>query len=594
MSYRAPISDILFTLQHVSGLEAGIAQGIYPDLADGFAETILGEAARFGEEVLAPLNSTGDKQGAVLNDGAVTTAEGWKAAYRQWVDAGWNGLTGPSAYGGQELPHLLHAAALEIWTGANMALTLCPLLNAGAVEALATHGSAALKEMYLHKMVSGEWTGTMNLTEPQAGSDLSQVRSKAEAAGDGSYRIKGQKIYISYGEHDLTGNIVHLVLARLPDAPPGTRGISLFLVPKYLVNSDGSLGARNDLRCSGIEHKLGIKASPTCTMVFGDNGGAAGWLVGQENRGLNCMFTMMNNARLATALQGVGQAEAATQKAAAFAQERRQGRTGLAASGSSPIADHPDIQRTLMTMRAMTQAARAICYLTAEATDRAHRGSDTVLQANSAERSALLTPLAKAFASDIGVEVASLGIQVHGGMGYVEETGAAQYLRDARIVPIYEGTNGIQAIDLVQRKLPLSGGDTVRREIAGMREVLSQVMASNAPVFGRMGLRLSEAVNAFAAATDHLLSKLGGDPAEALAGATPYLRLFGLARGGVCLASLALAAHALAGQGDPAHLRHIALARFFAENIAVGAPGLELAVTQGSDFATTPPHALAS
>ena len=594
MSYRAPLADILFTLQHVTGLDTGIAQGIYPDLADGFTETILGEAAKFGEEVLAPLNTIGDRQGCVLREGAVTTPEGWKAAYGQWVEAGWNGLTGPSTYGGQELPHLLHAAALEIWTGANMALTLCPLLNAGAMEALATHGSEKLKETYLHKMVSGEWTGTMNLTEPQAGSDLSQVRSRAEPAGDGSYRIKGQKIFISYGEHDLTSNIIHFVLARLPDAPQGTRGISLFLVPKMLVNSDGSLGVANDLRCAGIEHKLGIKASPTCTMAFGDKGGAVGWLVGQENRGLNCMFTMMNNARLATALQGVGQAEASTQKAVRFALERRQGKAAGEAGNSSPIALHPDIQRTLMTMRAMTQAARAICYLTAEATDRAHRCEDADARSQAAERSAMLTPVAKAFASDIGVEVASLGIQVHGGMGFVEETGAAQFLRDARIVPIYEGTNGIQAIDLVQRKLPLSGGQTVGREIAGMRVILAQVRASNTPIFGQMGLRLVEAVDCFEMATRYMLAKLGSDPAEALAGATPYLRLFGLARGGVCLAAQALAAHKLAGQGDASHARHITLARFFAENIAVAASGLELSVTHGSGFAAEAQQALAS
>ena len=579
MSYRAPVADILFALEHVTHLEGGIASGVYPDLADGFAHTILNEAARFGEDVLAPLNSIGDRDGAHLDDGVVTTAQGWKNAYAQWVEAGWNGLTGPASHGGQELPHLLHAACFEIWAGANMALALCPLLNAGAVEAVATHAPDALKSIYLAKMVSGEWTGTMNLTEPQAGSDLSQVRSKAEPAGDGSYKIKGQKIYISYGEHDMAANIIHLVLARLPDAPAGTRGISLFLVPKFLVNADGSPGARNDVRCTGIEHKLGIKASPTCTMVFGDGQGAVGWLVGQENRGLNCMFTMMNNARLGTALQGVGLAEAATQKASAFARERRQGRAPQAQAGSSPIAEHPDVQRSLMQMRALTQAARAICYLTAQATDLSHRASDAAVRAQAGERSALLTPVAKAFASDIGVEVASLGIQVHGGMGYVEETGAAQYLRDARIVPIYEGTNGIQAMDLVQRKIGLSGGTLVAQEIADMRAIVGQVQASNAPVFGRTGIRLAQAVDALERATAFLH---GAGPVELLAGATPYLRLFALARGGTSLAAMALAAHR---SPDTGHAAHITIARFFAENLAVAAPGLELTVTEGAGFA---------
>ena len=576
MVYRAPVSEILFTLEHVTRLEAGIAEGIYPDLADGFAETILTEAARYGEDVIAPLNMTGDQQGARLQDGEVTTALGWKAAYSQWVEGGWNGLTGPASHGGQDLPHLLHAACIDVWTAANMAFCLCPVLNAGAAEAVATHAPEALKAIYLAKMVSGEWTGTMNLTEPQAGSDLSQVRSKAEPAGDGSYRIKGQKIYISYGEHDLADNIIHLVLARLPGAPEGTRGISLFLVPKFLVNADGSPGKRNDLRCAGIEHKMGIKASPTCTMAFGDHEGAMGWLVGQANRGLNCMFTMMNNARLATALQGVGQAERATQMAVAFAAERRQGKSADSNGASSPIAGHPDVQRMLMQMRALTMAARAICYLTAEATDRSHRAGDAPSKAAAAERSALLTPLAKAFASDIGVEVASLGIQVHGGMGFIEETGAAQLLRDARIVPIYEGTNGIQAMDLVQRKIGLSGGATLAREIADMRGIVALVRASNAKEFGRMGQRLGEAVEAFERAT---LFLHGAAPLDQLAGATPYLRLFAMARGGTCLAQMALAGHR-SGAG-----KYVDIARFFAENIAVGAAGLELSITEGAGFA---------
>ena len=588
MAYRAPVSDIAFALSHAAGMDQGMASGIYPELADGFAQTILSEAARFGDDILGPLNRIGDTHGTTLKDGIVTTAPGWSQAYRQWIDGGWNGLSCPASHGGQDMPRLINAACLEMWSGANMAFTLCPLLSAGAVDAIAAHGSEALKATYLEKLVTGEWTGTMNLTEPQAGSDLAALRCLAKPQADGSYRITGQKIYITYGEHDLTNNIVHLVLARLPDAPPGTRGISLFVVPKFLVNADGSLGARNDVHCSGIEHKLGINASPTCTMVFGDQGGAIGWLVGEENRGLNCMFTMMNNARLGTALQGVGLADAATQHAAHYANERRQGRAA-GATAMSPIAEHPDIKRNLMTMRAYTQAARAICYATADAIDRSHRADSLEARKNAGERAALLTPVAKAFSSDIGNEVASIGVQVHGGMGYIEETGAAQYMRDVRIVAIYEGTNGIQAIDLVQRKISLSGGQAVAREIADMRATLEFVRATNAPPFGKMALRLTEAVDAFERATLFLRT---ASPVDGLAGATPYLRLFGLARGGVSLAAQALAAHRLAngGDSDPAHAGRIAVARFFAENLATAAAGLAISIAEGGAFAGEPSH----
>jgi acyl-CoA dehydrogenase len=396
----------------------------------------------------------------------------------------------------------------------------------GGVEALAQHGSDELKDRYLAKVVSGEWTATMNLTEPQAGSDLNAIRSRAERASDGTYRITGSKIFITYGEHDLVDNIVHLVLARLPDAPPGTRGISLFLVPKLLPD-----GTRNDVRCHSIEHKLGIHASPTCTMVYGDAGGATGFLIGEENRGLACMFTMMNNARLAVALQGVAIAERAYQGALSYAKERRQGRApGAASDGMSPIIEHPDVKRMLMTMKALTGAARCICYLTAEAIDRAHRSRDEAARGIAQERASLLTPVAKAFSTDIGCEVASLGVQVHGGMGFVEETGAAQHLRDARINPIYEGTNGIQAIDLVVRKLPLSQGDAVRRQIAAMRATLQRLVKDATPAFGSTGARLREAIESLDRATSFMLKAASGNqPEAALAGATPYLRLFALA-----------------------------------------------------------------
>jgi alkylation response protein AidB-like acyl-CoA dehydrogenase len=601
MTFRVPVADMLFTMDHAAGLAAGLDSGLYAELADGVAAATLEEAAKLAEGVLAPLNRAGDLQGARLADGVVTTTPGWCEAYRQWSEGGWNGVTASEHHGGMGLPVLLGVACTEIWTSANMAFALCPLLNFGAVEAVEAHASDELKALYLEKMVSGQWTGTMNLTEPQAGSDLSALRTRAEPVGDGSYRIFGQKIFITYGEHDLTDNIIHLVLARLPDAPPGTRGISLFLVPKFLLDVQGKPGKRNDVHCSGIEHKLGVHGSPTCTMVFGDEGGAIGWLVGQENRGLNCMFTMMNNARLSVGIQGVAIAERATQHALAYARERRQGKaqtskTGANGSGMSPIIAHPDVLRMMMTMKAQTAAARAICYMTAASIDRSRRESDAALRKQAGERAGLLTPVAKAYSTDIGNEVTSIGVQVHGGMGFVEETGAAQFMRDIRIGGIYEGTNGIQAIDLVQRKVPLSGGDAVRREIADMRETLAKLREANTPDFGHMHSALSAAVDAFARATDYILEAVSSAPADALAGAAPYLRLFGYARGGTGLAEIALAAHRarVSGESDPAHAGRIALARFFAENIATGAGGLERTVTEGAGSVHAAELALAS
>ncbi|MFE1600883.1 acyl-CoA dehydrogenase [Methylobacterium sp. ID0610] len=597
MSFRAPVAEMAFTIRQVAGLDRAIAEGLHGDLTADLAEAILEEAGRFASDVVAPLNRVGDKQGAVLKDGAVTMPPGFREAYRAWSEAGWNALPGPEAYGGQGLPLLLNAACVEMWNAASMSFGLGPLLTAGGVEALARHGAEELRERYLAKLVSGEWTATMNLTEPQAGSDLSALRAKAEPAGDGSYRIRGEKIYITWGEHDLTDNIVHLVLARLPDAPAGTRGISLFLVPKVLPD-----GSRNDLRCAGLEHKLGIHGSPTCTMVYGENDGATGWLVGEPNRGLACMFTMMNNARLCVGLQGVGIAERAYQQALSYARERRQGRAGTVAgtgssAGMSPIIEHPDVQRMLLTMKAMTAASRGICYLTAEALDRAHRAPDEAARRDALDRASLLTPVAKAFSTDIGIEVASIGIQVHGGMGFVEETGAAQHLRDARIAAIYEGTNGIQAIDLVTRKLPLQDGAVVRAQIATMRGIAERVLREGGPAFGLTAPRLREAIASLDAATSFLLRALRSNrPEEALAGATPYLRLFGLAQGGATLAQAALAAHAAAagGDSDPAHPARVALARFFAENLATTARGLEETVTTGAGYLQDAPLALAS
>ncbi len=581
MTYRAPVADIAFTLKHAAGLNRAIEEGLYGDLTEDLVDAVLEEAGKFATDVIAPLNAVGDKHGTPLKGGAITMPPGWRQAYRDWAAAGWNGLAAPAEWGGQGLPHALNAACIEMWNSASMAFGIGPVLTMGSVEALANHGTDALKRAFLPNLVSGEWMGTMQLTEPQAGSDVGALRTKAERTGDGAYRIFGSKIFITYGEHDLTDNIVHFVLARLPDAPPGTRGISLFVVPKYLVHDDGTLGARNDVRCHSIEHKLGIHASPTCTMVYGDLGGATGYLLGEENQGLQCMFTMMNNARLAVGLQGVGIAERATQQALRYARERRQGRASDAA-GASPIIAHPDVRRMLMTMRALTRAARAICYATAAATDRYHRADREAARRGAHERASLLTPVAKAFSTDIGIEVASLGVQVHGGMGYVEETGAAQHFRDARIAAIYEGTNGIQAIDLVTRKLPLSGGATFKTFLDDLRQTVSAVGAMNDPAFEWMEIRLREAVDSLDRATTWLLGEIDRAPDAALAGATPYLKLFGYAAGGAYLAEEALVAAREFGMGgDPAG--RIAIARFFAQNLAVETSGLERAVVDGAE-----------
>ncbi|MCA1297876.1 acyl-CoA dehydrogenase [Stappia indica] len=559
--YRAPVSEIAFTLKEVAGLADVQAHADHTEVSDDLVLAILEEAGRFAAEEIAPLNTVGDRQGTRLENGAVTTAPGWKEAYRAWAEGGWNSLTGPEDFGGQALPMMLQAAALEMWNSGSMAFAIGPTLTAGAVEALEKHASADLQETYLPKLVSGEWMGTMNLTEPQAGSDLNALRARAERAEDGTYRIFGQKIFITYGEHDLTDNIIHLVLARLPDAPAGTRGISLFLVPKFFVNPDGSLGERNDVRCAGVEHKLGIHGSPTCTMAFGDGDGAVGWLIGEENRGLACMFTMMNNARLAVGIQGLGVAERATQQALAYALDRRQGRApGADVAGMSAIADHPDIKRSLLSMQAWTQVARAICYANAHAIDMARLAGESERR-HWSERAAMLTPIAKALSTDIGVEVASIGVQIHGGMGYVEETGAAQHFRDARIAPIYEGTNGIQSIDLVLRKLPLSGGEHLQGLLDELAAVAAAARDDGREGFEPMGVALQRALADLRGAADWMLTaQAEGRQAEALAGATPFLRLMGLTLGAALLAKGALASDA----GDKAGAPRIALARYFA------------------------------
>jgi len=591
VTYQAPLADMGFALKYGAGLAAALEEGFFGELTADDVEAVLGEAGRIAEEVLAPLNRVGDRYGVTFKDGVVTTAPGWKEAYDTWRRGGWNGLVAEGEWGGQALPHVLNAACVEMWNAAAMAFGVGPLVSMSAIDALTAHGSDALKRAYLGKLVSGEWIATMQLTEPQAGSDVGALRTRADRAADGTYRITGQKIFITYGEHDLTDNIIHFVLARLPDAPPGTRGISLFVVPKFLLNADGTPGVRNDVRAHSVEHKLGIHGSPTCTMIFGDHGGATGFIVGEENAGMACMFTMMNRARLGVGLQGVGIAERATQQALAYARERRQGRSaGMPATESAPIIAHADIKRVLISMRALTQAARSICYATAMALDRAERGADKAARQAANARASLLTPVAKAFASDIGVEVASLGVQVHGGMGFIEETGAAQFLRDARIAPIYEGTNGIQAIDLVTRKLPLGGGAVVETYIGELRRVVEAVNATNDPAFGWTGVRLEDAVESLARTTAWLLAQLEKNAQEALAGATPYLRLFAVAAGGCLLAQQALAALRLSGDAAP----RIALARFFAENFAVQAGALERTVVEGAGGVLGADAALAS
>ena len=583
--YKAPIEEILFTLKHVAGLGDALAAGKLGDLTEDLVDAILTEAGRFATEEIAPLGEIGDTQGARLTDGHnVKSPDGWADLYRAWAEGGWNSLTGPEDFGGQGLPHMLLVATFEMWNSGAMAFAIGPTLTIGAVEALHAHASDEIRGKYLAKMISGEWMGSMNLTEPGAGSDLGVMKTRAERRPDGTYRIFGQKIFITYGEHDFTDNIIHLVLARLPDAPAGSRGISLFVVPKFLVGDDGSLGARNDLHVHSLEHKLGIHGSPTCQMIygdgkFGDEPGAIGWLVGEENKGLACMFTMMNNARLMVGMQGVAISEAATQKAISYARERLQGRApGWQGEGMSPIIEHPDVIRMLTTMKAVTQGARAIAYVCAHAVDMAE-ASDGDEKRFWQDRANLLTPLAKSIPTDAGVETASLGVQVHGGMGFIEETGAARLYRDARIAPIYEGTNGIQAIDLIGRKLPQAGGDHVRGFIGELSAIADAVRASNRDGFGQTADKLSDSIADLQETTDWMLRAVGeGRMVEALSGATPYQRLFGLVLTGSYLAK-----GGLARSGDGHDATRIALARFAAENLISETAALKDRIINGAD-----------
>ena len=585
--YVPPLRDIRFVLEQLVDLD-----GLSKLEAFGHAdpETVFGvieESGRFMADVVGPLNRVGDTAGSTLDgDGQVTTPPGFREAYRQYVEAGWGAVPFPPEFGGGGFPWLVTVVMQEMMTSASMGFSLCPLLTQGAIEMLAQHGSPGQQATFLGKMVSGEWTGTMNLTEPQAGSDLGLVRAKAVPADDGTWRITGQKIFITFGEHDLAGNIIHLVLARVPGAPPGTKGISCFIVPKYLVHADGSLGARNDVRCVSIEHKLGIHASPTCVMSYGDAGGAIGYLIGEANQGMRYMFTMMNTARLSVGVQGLSSAERAYQDALRYAQERRQGRAAGAPAGeSSPIVEHPDVRRMLLTMKAYIEAMRALLYTNAVSIDLARHHHDRAEREARRELAELLTPVSKAWCTDLGVELTSLGMQVYGGMGYVEETGVAQYLRDSRIAPIYEGTNGIQAIDLVARKVPMRGGGVVTDLLAQM-EALDPELAAAGPELAGARSALAAGVSALREATDWIASRGLAEPSDALAGATPYLRLSGLVIGGWLLARSALAASRLlrnASGLDAVFLQDkIATARFYTEQLLPQAAGLLPAVTAGA------------
>jgi alkylation response protein AidB-like acyl-CoA dehydrogenase len=581
VTYTAPIADMRFTLRSLVGLEELArlpgCENAAPDLVDA----VLEEAGKLASEVIAPLNAVGDRQRAVLENGIVRTPEGFKDAYRRYVEGGWNALPFDPEHGGQGLPWAIAIAVAEMWNSANMGWALCPLLNVGAVELLEAHGSPAQKATFLPKMISGEWTGTMNLTEPQAGSDVGALRTRAVREGD-HYRITGQKIFITYGDHDWTQQIVHMVLARTPDAPAGSRGISLFIVPKFLVKEDGSLGARNDVRTVSLEHKLGIHASPTCVLAYGDNGGAIGYLVGAENRGLECMFTMMNNARLNVGLQGVAIAERAYQQARDYARARVQGNPIGAKASALPIAYHPDVKRMLLGMRARTEAARALAYYAAGAIDRARRHPDRAESARQQALADLLIPIVKAWCTDTAVDVASEGVQVHGGMGFIEETGAAQHYRDARILPIYEGTNGIQANDLVGRKLGRDGGEAARTLLAALRREAAPLGVPE----------LGPALDAVETATEHLVAAIASDAPAAAAGSVAYLRLFGTTLGAALLGRAALAAKA-----DPVlDPRFVAAkqltARFFAEQYLPPAAALLAAVRAGGTALQLDPETL--
>jgi alkylation response protein AidB-like acyl-CoA dehydrogenase len=577
-AYVAPLKDMKFVMRELAGLaEVGGLPG-YEEATPDTVDAILEEASKFSTQVLDPLNYSGDQEGSKWDDGAVRTPKGFKEAYRKYVEGGWGALPFDAAHGGQGLPKLVATAVEEMLTSANMSFSLCPLLTQGAIHALELAGSEALQKTFLARMVAGDWTGTMNLTEPQAGSDLALVRSRAEREGD-HYRISGQKIFITYGEHDLAENIVHLVLARTPDAPEGVKGISLFIVPKFLVQPDGSLGERNGARCASIEHKLGIHASPTAVMVY-DN--AVGYLVGEENKGLSYMFIMMNAARFSVGLEGVAISERAFQRALAYAKERMQGRD-LAGGGTVPIIRHPDVRRMLMLMKSQTEAMRALAYVVASALDVAARHPDKEMRQQNQAFVDLMIPVVKGWSTETGIDVASLGVQVHGGMGFIEETGAAQHLRDARITTIYEGTTGIQANDLVGRKIAREGGATAKAWLEHLQAFDAELAKSGNADVQAIRAALAAGAAAVGESVDYIVANAGKDVMGTFAGAVPFLRLMGVVAGGWQMARAALAAERMMGSGDKAFLEaKLATARFYADQVLVQAPGLRDTVVKGA------------
>jgi len=589
MSYTAPLKDMLFNIRHLAGIDQIAQMPGFEEAGFETAQAVLEECAKFNEGVVAPLNVPGDKNPSSWKDGQVTTTPGFSDAYRQYAEGGWQGLQHPVDFGGQGLPKAIGAACGEMLNSANLSFALCPLLTDGAIEALLTAGSDDLKATYLHKLVSGEWTGTMNLTEPQAGSDLAMVRSRAEPQPDGTYKVFGTKIFITYGEHDMADNIVHLVLARIPGAPEGVKGISLFVVPKFLVNPDGSLGARNDVHCVSIEHKLGIKASPTAVLQYGDHGGATGYLVGQENRGLEYMFIMMNAARYAVGVQGIAVAERAYQKAVQYARDRVQSRpVDGSLNGPAPIIHHPDVRRMLMTMRAFTEGCRAMASVAAAAYDAAHHHPDAAIRKENQAFYEFLVPLVKGYSTEMSLEVTSLGVQVHGGMGFIEETGAAQHYRDAKILTIYEGTTAIQANDLVGRKTARDGGQTAKAIAAQIAKTEAALAQRDSVAARAMGKRLAAARQAFIEAVDFIAGSTKQAPNAAFAGSVPYLMLAGNLVAGWQLARALLVAEDQLAAGEDAEFMRakIATARFYAEHILARAPGLRDAIVEGAESVT--------
>jgi 3-(methylthio)propanoyl-CoA dehydrogenase len=589
VSYQAPVKDMLFCMKELAGLADVARLPGFEEAGEETAQAVLEECAKLNEGVVAPLNVEGDRNPSFWKDGQVTTTPGFKDAFRQFAEGGWQGLQHPTAFGGQGLPKTIGAACIEMINSANLSFALCPLLTDGAIEALLTAGTPEQQQTYIPRMISGEWTGTMNLTEPQAGSDLALVRTRAEPQPDGSYKLFGTKIFITYGEHDMAENIVHLVLARVSGAPEGVKGISLFIVPKFMAKPDGSLGDRNDVHCVSIEHKLGIKASPTAVLQFGDHGGAVGYLVGQENRGLEYMFIMMNAARYAVGIQGIAVAERAYQQAVAYAKDRVQSRpVDGSMPGSAPIIHHPDVRRMLMTMRAYTEGCRAMAITAAAAYDAAHAHPDAEVRKQNQAFYEFMVPLVKGYSTEMSLEVTSLGVQVHGGMGFIEETGAAQHYRDAKILTIYEGTTAIQANDLVGRKTARDGGQTAKAIASRIEATEAALARRDSAAAQAMLKRLKAAREAFVQVVDFIASQAKGNPNAAFAGSVPYLMLAGNLMAGWQLArALMVAEDKLAAGEDTAFMQaKIATARFYAEHILAKVPGQRDAIVEGADSVT--------